>query len=450
MRPKVTVAEHGWWPRRRARAEQPPSASRSLWPRLPRERRLLIAAIVLGLVVRLLYVLLTSHLRLGGDEIEYDYEGRMIAAGHWWWSKVPYGIPHPSANKAPLYPLWVGTWYWLFGHHPMLVRLVQIPIGAAVIWLSWLLARRLFGPRVAIATAVVVALYPLAWQYEQLLYPESLATPLVLAFLVLALTGQPSRRRAITAGAVLGVALLVHPTSLIVLAPLAVSLILRLGWARAATLTALTLGVAVVLVAPWTIRNAVVEHGFVPISLEDAAAYGTFNPVSANDPVFPYAWRPIDASTGFLFDPRHRLGDVAFRDRLDRYAIHYIEHHPASVPSAFFWNGLSRLWDISHISHSLAQVHAEGRSRPVTLVGLYCYYALLVLTLVALWRWRRRRELVWPLLALALAASIVNTVDSGTRYRAPLEPLIAMLACSAVLVPPTRVEPRSGERAPST
>jgi MYXO-CTERM domain-containing protein len=423
MRPKVTVAQE-----RR-------------WPALASERRWLVAAIVLGLVVRLLYVLLTRHFALAGDEIEYDYEGRMIVAGHWWWSTVPYGIAHASANKAPLYPLWVATWYWLFGHHALLVRFVQIPLGALVIWLSWLLARRLFGPRVAIATAFVVALYPLAWQYEELLYPESLATPLVLAFLVLALTGQPSRRRSVWAGVVLGVALLVHPTTVIVLAPLVISLLVRVGWVRGVGLTALTVAVAVVLVAPWTIRNAIVEHGFVPISLEDAAAYGTFNPVSAHDPVFPYAWRPVDASTAYLYDTRHRLGDVAFRDRLDHYAINYIEQHPTSVLAAFFWNGLSRLWDISHISHSLAQVRAEGRSRPVTYVGLYCYYVLLALALVALWRWRRRRELVWPLLALALAASLINTIDSGTRYRAPLEPLIAMLACSAVLVPRDVVAP---------
>ena len=417
MRAEVTVTKHGWWPRRTA------------------EWRWLVAAIVLGLIVRLLYVLLTRHLALAGDEIEYDYEGRMIAAGHWWWSKVPYGIPHPSANKAPLYPLWVGMWYWLFGHHRLLVRFVQIPIGAVVIWLSWLLGRRLFGPRVGIAAAVVVAVYPFAWQYEELLYPESLATPLVLALLVLTLTGRPSRRRSITAGVVFGAAMLVHPTSITVIAAFAVSLILRVGWRRAVSLSAVALGVAAAVIVPWTIRNAFVEHSFVPISIEFATAYGTFNPISANDPNFPYAWRPIDADTAVLFDPRHRLADIPFINRLDQYALHYVEHHPAAIAEAFFWNGLSRLWDISRPSHSLAQVRAEGRSRPVSVVGLYCYYVLFLLALAGLWRWRRRRELVLPLLALALAASIVNTIDSGTRYRAPLEPVIAVLACSAVLVP---------------
>ena len=60
---------------------------------------------------------------------------------------------------------------------------------------------------------------------------------------------------------------------------------------------------------------------------------------------------------------------------------------------------------------------------------------LLPLALIGLWRARRRRALVLGVLAMALAASVVFTADSGTRYRAPLEPLIAVLACSAVLVP---------------
>jgi hypothetical protein len=61
------------------------------------------------------------------------------------------------------------------------------------------------------------------------------------------------------------------------------------------------------------------------------------------------------------------------------------------------------------------------------------YYVLLPLSLIGLWLARRRRELVWPVLALAFGASVVFTIAAGTRYRAPLEPLIAILACSAVV-----------------
>jgi hypothetical protein len=46
--------------------------------------------------------------------------------------------------------------------------------------------------------------------------------------------------------------------------------------------------------------------------------------------------------------------------------------------------------------------------------------------------WRRRRALVITIAAIALAASVVYTTDGGTRYRAPLEPMIVVLACGTL------------------
>ena len=191
--------------------------------------------------------------------------------------------------------------------------------------------------------------------------------------------------------------------------------------------------VAVLVIAPWTVRNAIVLHGFVPISLQDAALYGTFNATSAHDPVFPYAWRREPPSAAALFDPHHPLPDVTLRAKLIHLGESYISAHPESVPAAFFWNGLSRLWDIRRRSRALAEVPFEGRSRLVTNLGLDAYVLLLPLALLGLWRARRRRSLVLGVLAIALGASIVFTVDAGTRYRATLEPLIAILACAGVL-----------------
>ncbi|MDQ6605112.1 MAG: glycosyltransferase family 39 protein [Actinomycetota bacterium] len=393
----------------------------------------LAGAVALGLAVRLIYVLSTQHYPLFGDPAEYDAEGQLIAHGHLFWTSLPYGIPHAGAWKAPGYPAWLGLWYALLGHHVVAVRLLQVPLGAATIGLAWLLARRLFGTRVARVAAFVVALYPLAWQYEGLLYAESLATPLTAGLLVLIFTGKPSPRRAVVTGALLGLTLLIRPSSEFVLAGAMVGWSLRMGWRRGLALTLMATVVALLIVAPWTIRNAVVVHGFVPISLQDAAAYGTFNAQAAHDPLFPYAWRREPPGYADLFDPRHPLSDVALRSRLNHRALDYVSHHPGSVFAAFFWNGLSRLWDIRRRSRSLAEVPFEGRSRFVTDLGLDAYTVLLPLSLLGLWRARRRRGLTLGLLAVALGASVVFTVDSGTRYRAPLEPVIGVLACAGAL-----------------
>jgi 4-amino-4-deoxy-L-arabinose transferase-like glycosyltransferase len=403
-----------------------------------RELLLLGAAIVVGLAVRLAYVLATRHYALAGDAPEYDAEGQLIAHGHLFWTRLPYGILHAGAWKAPGYPAWVGFWYALFGHHLLLVRLAQVPVGALSIAFSWLLGKRLFGPRVGIAAAFLVAIYPLAWQYDGLLYPESLATPLTLALLVLMLTGELTVRRAAAFGLLLGLALLVRPTSEFLVLGALVAWCLTVGVRRGLGLTVVAIVAAVIVVAPWTIRNAIVMHGFVPISMQDAAIYGTFNAQAAHDHAFPYAWRAEPPSVVDLFDPRHPLPDVTLRTRLIHRGLDYISAHPGSVPAAFYWNGLRRLWDIRGRSAALAEVPFEGRSRFVTNVGLDMYLVLLPLALIGLWRARPRPALVFGMLALTLGASIVFTIDAGTRYRAPLEPLIAVLACAAVLMPGER------------
>lgn len=424
-----TVAPHGLRTRTRSRIA---AATAGIGRR---EAYGLAGAVALGLAVRLAYVLATHHIKLAGDEIEYDSEGWLIAQGHWFYTTLPYGILHAGAWKPPGYPLWVGFWYALAGHHPFVVRVAQVPLGAVTIVLSWLLARRLFNPRVAVVAAFAVAIYPLAFQYEELLYSESLATPLTLGVLILILTGRPSRRRALGCGVLLGILLLVRSSQVFLLLGALVAWALVVGWRRGVLLTALAAVAAVVVVSPWTIRNEVVLHGFLPISLDDAAAYGTFNAQAAHDPVWPYAWRPDPPDVARLFNPKHPLSDIELHSKLIGAAESYIEAHPSSLLGAFFWNGLSRLWDIRGRRYSLAEVPFEGRSRLLTEIGLDMYDVLLPLALFGLWRARRRRSLVWGVLAIALGASIVFTADSGTRYRAPLEPMIVVLASAGVLGP---------------
>lgn len=401
----------------------------------PRELRLLVAAVALGVAIRVIYVLATRHVGFVGDAAEYDAEGRFIAGGHWFWTTLPFGHAHPSAWKAPGYPAWVGAWYAVVGAHPAVVRLAQVLLcGPATIVLTWMLGRRLFGPRVGLAAAFVVAVYPFAWQYEGLFYPESLATPLTVATLLVFLGRPPTARRWILAGLLVGAGLYLRPTSFYLLAAIVVAAWLGAGLRRGTAYGVATIVAAVLVVVPWTIRNENVLHGFVPISIQDAAAYGTFNRDAASDPVYPYAWRPAPASDLDLLPPRSKpVSDVTFRSRLIKRARSYISDHPSSVLAAFYWNGLSRLWDVRRPSHALAEVPFEGRSRTVTWLGLLMYYVLLPLALIGLWLARRRRDLLLPIGALALGASVVFTIAAETRYRAPLEPLIAILACSALV-----------------
>jgi 4-amino-4-deoxy-L-arabinose transferase-like glycosyltransferase len=404
----------------------------------------------LGLALRLGYVLITHGHTLIGDEIEYHDQGRLAADGHWFWSTKPFGIAHPSLVKAPGYSAWVGVWYSLFGVHPDRVMALQALLGPVTIALSWLLARRLFGARAALVAAALVAVYPMAWQFEARLYSESLATPLTLLALLLVLERDPTPRRAALTGLALGLSLLVRPSAIFLFAGIAVAWWLAAGLRRGTAMLALASAVTVLAVLPWTVRNYHYFGAIVPLSItQDAALYGTFNRDAAEDPVYPYAWRPAPAS-GELADYRGPpIDDAELGRRLRRSAWHWIEDHPDAVPKAFFWNGLSRLWDVRRPARVVNEVRFEGRTRGVTIAGLVMYWVLLPLALVSLWLLRRRRLLVWPVVALALGASVAFTADSGTRYRATLEPLIVVLATGAAFELPARARRRalSGELA---
>jgi len=396
------------------------------------ERRWLIACMLLAVVVRLAYVVATHGHAVAGDEpSEYDLEGHFFTIGHWWWSTTPYGIAHASMWKAPGYPLWVGLWYVVLGAKPDRVYAVQTLIGALDAFLAFVLARRLFGRTTAMVTAAVVALYPNVWQFEVRLWPESLDIALTTAFLVVTLDRAPNRRSAIGAGVLLGVGILVRPTAFFLLAPLAVGWVILGGWRAGLGWTAVAAATAALCVLPWTIRNYEVAGGFVPISVQDAALYGTFNDQAAHDPVYPWAWRaePRDALPLLA----HARSDPVLRSALQQLGYDYIAAHPLSLARAFFWNGLSRLWDVRRPGRVLAEVPFEGRTRWITAVGLGWYWLLAVLALAALWRERRRPALVPSLVALIFAASVVFTTDAGTRYRAPLEPLIVVLGCSTAV-----------------
>jgi 4-amino-4-deoxy-L-arabinose transferase-like glycosyltransferase len=278
----------------------------------------------------------------------------------------------------------------------------------------------------------VVALLPLVWEYYGLLYPEALAIPLILLVVFLFLERSPSPRLAVGLGAVSGVGILIRPTSFFLFAGVLAAWVIAAGWRRGVAMTALSIAVAALVMVPWTIRNYVVLDGFVPISIQDAFIYGVFNEESANDPVSPYAWRAfLEDNPPILEGPR--VPDPELRSELQDLALDYIEEHPLSVAEAFYWNGLSRYWDIRRPSNVVAEAPFAGGTRTMTWIGLIAHWILLPLALLGLWRARSRTSLVVPLLAIALAASVVFTVGSATRYRAPIEPLIAILACSVVL-----------------
>lgn len=412
----------------------------------------LLGLMALGFAIRVGYVLITEGYTLAGDQIEYDEVGRAAAAGDWFHTTWPYGVLHESAARPPGYMLWIGVVYSVFGVSVTKALLIQACIGPIVVFLVWLLARRLFDDgRIAGIAAAVAAVHPNMWQWEGRLYSESLILPISLVTLLLLLTGRPTPKRAAAVGAVMGVGLLVRPSQIFMFVMILAVFWLASGLRRGVVLTAVAVATAALVISPWTIRNYAVTDGFVPLSLQDAAVAGTFNETSAKDPYFPYGWRPIaPRDADILGRTAKRLPEVELRDELQSRAIDYIKDHPTSVIEAFWWNGISRTWEIRRPQRVLDEVPHEGREKGVAAVGLGVFWILLVGAIAALWRLRRaRRELVLPILAGALSMSVVFTVAAGSRYRVPFEPIVVILAATSFVALWDRLRARRSGGAPA-
>jgi 4-amino-4-deoxy-L-arabinose transferase-like glycosyltransferase len=198
----------------------------------------------------------------------------------------------PSSAYSPGLPLFVAGVYEVSGGVHLTLALVLLAVlGAAAIPMAYLLGRRLAGPIAGLIGAGALAVYPALLEYQGLLLTEPLAAFLLAAGLVLFMNAAcpplppgagesdmdgPSLPRPgmpwawVASGAVFGLLALVRPEYL----PLALGLPLvwlarealggraRSGLAPAA---AALLATALVL-APWTIHNAVDLDRFVPIS----------------------------------------------------------------------------------------------------------------------------------------------------------------------------------------
>jgi hypothetical protein len=181
--------------------------------------------------------------------------------------------------RAPGYPVFLAA---VTLGHPERIAAAKIAGAASAALVPLLLAAlsaRLFQSRaVALATGLAAALHPSFVLIAADIQSETVFLPLLLgaAYLLLAATDRPSTSLALGAGLLLATAALVRPTAL-ALAPFLLAPLRDRRYplrARAHLAGAAALGFAAAL-APWTARNALMFHEFIPVS--DSAGSSFFD-----------------------------------------------------------------------------------------------------------------------------------------------------------------------------
>jgi 4-amino-4-deoxy-L-arabinose transferase-like glycosyltransferase len=273
---------------------------------------------------------------------------------------VGAGATQPSSDYSPGLPLFVAGIYKVTGGvHERLARVVLALIGTLAILFTYLLARRLAaaslfrnrpsvlcnpegdkGQRVdrrgvaaGLIAALVVAIYPATVEYTGMLMTEPAAATLLAGAILGMLWAADGTTlwRWLVPGLTLGALALVRPEYLAIGFVLALLVLLRerltFDWRRALFSAAIVLAGIIVVVAPWTIRNAIALDRFVTVSTGGGQVLyaGTYLPSDGNPEKVGAA---VVAENPELFGP-HAIENLRLEQILARLAE---ARHPGMEP----------------------------------------------------------------------------------------------------------------------
>jgi 4-amino-4-deoxy-L-arabinose transferase-like glycosyltransferase len=405
----------------------------------------LAGVILLALVVRVAIILATPHVSLFGDPVDYQRHAVSIASGHGYPPTEIASAGTPSAFRPPAYPYVLGGLYTVVGIHLQVARLLSALLGVLTVALMAYLGRAIWGQRVGLVAAGLTAVFlPLA-TLDTTLLSESLFLPLelALAWCLHMCVRDPRRIRwVLLSGLLCGVGALTRVVADLWLAP-AIFVVISSASARPQAIrrTAALVAVFVVTLAPWTIRNAVVLHAFVPVSTEGGYTMaGKYNKETAEPDALESVWRvpfavpSVTASVVALYHRPGGVNEAQLDTALRNDALDYVTAHPRAV-AASVWLDTLRLFDLGKAhsfvtSTSYQEVALPGWLQRPTTLSAQLIAALAVLALLARLLRRMRFTLgpAWLWLLPLLAALMTVPFGGNPRKRLPLDPFLILLA----------------------
>jgi hypothetical protein len=308
-----------------------------------------------------------------------------------------------------------------------------------------------FGGAVAVAALAIAAVYPVFVVLSGTLVAENLLLVFELASVWTALRARRARHPlawCAATGVLTGLATLTHENAALFALPLGVAVwsvarargvgggrVARRPGLRALWAPAVLLACACLMILPWTIRNAVELHHFVPVSDETGITLlGTYNATSAAQRPVHYKWDLFLKIPEFkaLARAAHHYDEVGLSNLLQSRALDYIGAHPFSPLDVGFHNTL-RMFELEGTFAWHASYAAIGLPASAAGVGVVSFWALCALAILG-WFTAVRREAPWWLWTFPvlywLSITFVNV--ETPRFREPIDPFLVLLAACAV------------------
>jgi hypothetical protein len=378
----------------------------------------LLAIFALALGVRVVYIVVAMRRYApNSDALNYFALARRLAHGHGFADTIPFGLVHATAERPPLFPALLNMPFAAFGAHVGVAQATNVIIGAGVALLAALLADDIAGPRAGLAAGVTVALYPPLIANDVTVLSDSLSVLLTLLTCWLLVRG-----RTLLAAATTGLLLLDRASAQLLVLALFAWVWWRLGWRHALRFGA----VALVVVAPWVVRNWVQVGGPVLVTTNGFNLNAQYGPEARADHDFVDAYK----------DPRltklvvGAANEVDLDNALRARATRSLRAYPMTLASVVGRNSLS--WGELSPGRNTGPERLDGRNLTVRRWTLPFFYLVTAVGLGAL-VFARRSAPAQLLLIVAGYFTVASLVSvAAPRLRAPLD-AAAAIGCGVAI-----------------
>jgi 4-amino-4-deoxy-L-arabinose transferase-like glycosyltransferase len=390
-------------------------------------KKYIIRVVAIGIILRLAIVIFLPS--IGDPKImdakAYDDIAMNIVAGKGF---TLYAIP--TAFVAPFYPFFLSIIYGLFNHSYLIAKLCNVILAGVTIFLIYKLGMEIFNQTVGLIAAGIVAIHPELIGITTFLYTEILNTFLLIVSLLTLITGirtEEKRKRYlwfILSGLIMGISTLTKGTTMFfpffVFGLIIIDRELRSVWLP----LTLFVGIFIITLVPWAVRNYMQFHIVLPIATGGGEALWLGNYI------------PFDGE--YRYENSNEIIHELTKDRpwIERDSILMLEakksirDHPGTFIKMSF-KKLYRFW--IKIYENVPHGSERHRSNLISIVLLLVHFPLLILAIWGIVKYvlkdLKARIIVYLLFYYTAMHAITFAVP---RYRLPVLPLMILFSAAAI------------------
>jgi 4-amino-4-deoxy-L-arabinose transferase-like glycosyltransferase len=392
----------------------------------------LILVFTISLILRLLFIFIHEDFKLLNEMGGYVYAAKNFLAGN--------GLlfSHERDYRAflpPLYSVFLAVMFRIFGENYFIVRVVQSIFSAICAVLTYCLGKKMYNDKVARFAAIIMAVYPQNIVYSDLILTEVLFLVLFLSgfLLLVKCLERKSYSQAVMSGILLGLASLTRSISFYyIFFVLFCFIVFRNSRFKTRFIVIVAL-VTTMTISPWTIRNYILRHAFIPINTKsniDLYMYnhsGFYN-ILTNTPNIEDEKRMDAMGTD----------EVTLSKNASMLTREWIKAHPF----LFLFKGIRMMWNFASLDRTFF-VHLKGGYygslstftkifiTPYIIIPFMLLMPLTVIGFIYIPKYNYGVKLSVYFIAYLMILGFISNIFYRQRY--PLLPIFSIFASYAIL-----------------